>query len=256
MPPPFQDWNRRLADAVESIGSPGFPAALQAALLLIAPFEMMNGFRYAPDGRAHDLHNPPDLVDRGIIVDQYLAGAYVLDPFYDAVRGNDAKSLIVMQDLAPDHFRQSEYYRVHYAATTIRDEIGFVLDLGSGHVGVLSISRLGTNPLFRRRQIEQFGDVAELISRLAERHWRSMGPPSPSSEALPSAAIAHPQLTPREREIVALILKGHSSLSIGAVLSLSPETVKVHRRHIYAKLKISSQGQLFRLFLAGQSTAA
>ncbi|MGJ4856664.1 LuxR C-terminal-related transcriptional regulator [Labrys sp. La1] len=256
MPPPFQAWNRLLAHAVEAIGSPGFPAALQTVLRLIAPFEMINGFRYTPDGRAHDLHNPSDLVDRGIIVDQYLAGAYVLDPFYDAVRGSDATSLIVMQDLAPDHFRQSEYYRIHYAATTIRDEIGFVLDLGGRHVGVLSISRLGTNPLFRRRQIEQFGDIAGLICRLAERHWQTTRPPSLSSEALPSAAIAHPQLTPREREIVALILKGHSSLSVGALLSLSPETVKVHRRHIYAKLKISSQGQLFRLFLAGQSTAA
>ncbi|WP_181161098.1 helix-turn-helix transcriptional regulator [Labrys okinawensis] len=256
MPPPFQGWNHLLAQAVDAIGSPGFPAALQGVLRLIAPFEMMNGFRYTPDGRAHDLHNPSDLVDRGIIVEQYLAGAYVLDPFYDAVRGNGAASLIVMQDLAPDHFRLSEYYRVHYAATTIRDEIGFVLDLGDGHVGVLSISRLGASPPCRRRQIEQFGDVAQLVCRLAERHWRTARPPSPSGEALPSAAIAHPLLTPREREIVALILKGHSSLSIGAVLSLSPETIKVHRRHIYAKLKISSQGQLFRLFLAGQSTAA
>ncbi|WOS66034.1 helix-turn-helix transcriptional regulator (plasmid) [Sinorhizobium fredii GR64] len=54
----------------------------------------------------------------------------------------------------------------------------------------------------------------------------------------------------RELEIVTLVLKGHSNQSIAAVLSLSPNTVKVHRRQIYAKLNISSQGELFHLFLA------
>jgi DNA-binding CsgD family transcriptional regulator len=48
--------------------------------------------------------------------------------------------------------------------------------------------------------------------------------------------------------IVKLVLKGHSNLSLAAVLSLSPNTVKVHRRQIYSKLAISSQAELFRLF--------
>jgi DNA-binding CsgD family transcriptional regulator len=34
------------------------------------------------------------------------------------------------------------------------------------------------------------------------------------------------------------------------VLSLSPNTVKVHRRQLYSKLNISSQAELFCLFLA------
>ncbi|WP_245511250.1 LuxR C-terminal-related transcriptional regulator [Rhizobium ruizarguesonis] len=34
------------------------------------------------------------------------------------------------------------------------------------------------------------------------------------------------------------------------MLSLSPNTVKVHRRQIYSKLTISSQAELFRLFMA------
>jgi len=70
------------------------------------------------------------------------------------------------------------------------------------------------------------------------------------SDAAPAARIEHPLLTRRELEIVTLILKGHSNLSLAAVLSLSPNTVKVHRRQIYSKLAISSQAELFRLFLA------
>lgn len=56
-------------------------------------------------------------------------------------------------------------------------------------------------------------------------------------------------LTAREREIVQLILIGHSSNSISLNLDISVPTVKTHRRNIYNKLQISSQAELFSLFL-------
>ena len=52
-----------------------------------------------------------------------------------------------------------------------------------------------------------------------------------------------------------LILKGHSSKSIARTLNNSPETIKVHRRRIYAKLGVTSQGELLSLFLAAMSKA-
>ncbi|MCY1250836.1 Bacterial regulatory protein, luxR family [compost metagenome] len=55
----------------------------------------------------------------------------------------------------------------------------------------------------------------------------------------------------REAEVIRLMLKGHSTKSIARHLGNSPETVKVHRKRIYSKLKISSQGELFSL-LFGQ----
>ena len=56
-------------------------------------------------------------------------------------------------------------------------------------------------------------------------------------------------LTAREREIAQLILIGHSSNSISLNLGISLPTVKTHRRNIYGKLQISSQAELFSLFL-------
>ena len=55
-------------------------------------------------------------------------------------------------------------------------------------------------------------------------------------------------LTRREREVVRLLLRGHSVKSTAGVLDLAPGTVKIHRRNIYAKLGISSQSQLFSRF--------
>ncbi|WP_254690874.1 helix-turn-helix domain-containing protein [Shinella daejeonensis] len=61
------------------------------------------------------------------------------------------------------------------------------------------------------------------------------------------------RLTPREREIVAFILKGYSAEATGQVLEISTGTVRIHRRNIYAKLGISSQRELFSRFMPGVS---
>ena len=249
--PSFDVWNAGLGAAAAAIGSRGFADALAAALRLLTPFQMMNGFLYSPDGRAFDLYNEKIVAERSIIVDRYLAGAYVLDPFYDAVRGDGAERMIVMRELAPDDFARTEYYRRHYATTEIGDEIGFVLKLENGFAGVLSLSRTGAAPVFAEDELERLRSAAPIVCALAARHWYHVpGLSLDIKNAAPAARIEHPLLTRRELEIVTLILKGHSNLSLAAVLSLSPNTVKVHRRQIYSKLAISSQAELFRLFLA------
>lgn len=249
--PAFDAWNAALAHAANAIGARGFPDALASALRLISPFQMMNGFIYSPSGHAFDLYNEKIVADRSIIVDRYLAGAFLLDPFYDAVRKNGTQRMIVMRDIAPDDFRQTEYYRQHYATTEIIDEIGFVLRLESDFLAVLSLSRTGDAPLFSDGDLEQLRAAYPIVCAFGERHWRHV--PSLSLDiknAAPAARIEHPLLTKRELEIVTLILKGHSNLSLAAVLGLSMNTVKVHRRQIYAKLNISSQAELFRVFMA------
>jgi len=247
----FAAWNDLAGAAVASVCSRGFPDALANALGQLAPFQMMNGFFYSPNGRAFDLYNEKIVVDRSIIVDRYLAGAFVLDPFYDAVSKDASERMIVMRELAPDDFLQTEYYRLHYATTQIVDEIGFVIQLENDFVGVLSLSRTGVASNFNAAELDLLRASAPLVCALAQRHWFHAPTRSPEArQALPPARIEHPLLTKREIEIVTLILKGHSNLSLATVLQLSPNTIKVHRRQIYAKLNISSQAELFRLFLS------
>lgn len=45
------------------------------------------------------------------------------------------------------------------------------------------------------------------------------------------------------------MLRGFSSKAMAERLKISPDTVKVYRRHLYAKLDISSQQELFSLFI-------
>lgn len=61
------------------------------------------------------------------------------------------------------------------------------------------------------------------------------------------------QLTARELEVGHLMLSGCSSKEIARKLQISAETVKVHKKHIYGKLGIKSQSELFSIFLQAQN---
>ena len=50
-----------------------------------------------------------------------------------------------------------------------------------------------------------------------------------------------------------LMLSGCSSKEIARKLEISVETVKVHKKHMYSKLGIKSQSELFSIFLQAQN---
>jgi DNA-binding CsgD family transcriptional regulator len=56
-------------------------------------------------------------------------------------------------------------------------------------------------------------------------------------------------LTPREKEIVWLMLRGYPTSMIAKALAVSPGTVKNHRYRIYFKLDITTEREIFSLFL-------
>ena len=54
------------------------------------------------------------------------------------------------------------------------------------------------------------------------------------------------QLSPREREVLALIVQGLTNKEIGRALELSPRTVETHRANLFAKLEAPSLAGLVR----------
>jgi DNA-binding NarL/FixJ family response regulator len=83
-----------------------------------------------------------------------------------------------------------------------------------------------------------------LTRRLIEAFVASGSPGTASSTvpALPSPELA--VLTPREREVLALVGRGQSNLEIAQALVLSPLTAKTHVAHLFAKLRARDRAQL------------
>ena len=49
--------------------------------------------------------------------------------------------------------------------------------------------------------------------------------------------------------MIEYVLLGNSTRRIAEKLGVSGETIKLHRKHAYSKLDISSQAELFHLFM-------
>jgi two-component system response regulator FixJ len=55
------------------------------------------------------------------------------------------------------------------------------------------------------------------------------------------------QLTPREQEVMKLIVSGHPNKTVGQILGVSSRTVEVHRAHIMKKMGATSLSELIAM---------
>lgn len=105
--------------------------------------------------------------------------------------------------------------------------------------------------------VEAAGDVARSL-RLAARA-RGEAPETVAGELL-RRGLEHERrrlraeaslaaLTPRQREIARLVVRGQTNQEIARALWLSPETVKTHLRRTFERFAVHSKAEL-RLFLA------
>lgn len=258
------------AELIRAIYSEAFSPALAAYLDSVVPFDYLVVFRYCRDDAPTVLFNNFDTEFSKDSLETYLSGPYLLDPFFEECRKPTPSGTIHLKDIAPDHFFRSEYYRTYYVTTRILDEVGVFVPMSDGTTIVVTIERMRGNRPFRKKEIERYGSVEPIVRAAVVQNWRDAEPLNATSHSASEPKDVLPErvrnvvgisgrsnLTNRESEVVSLILRGCSSIAIAAILDISSATVKVHRKNIYSKLKISSQAELFSLFmpLLGQTAA-
>ena len=104
-----------------------------------------------------------------------------------------------------------------------------LLDEGAGRVGYLLKDRIA--------------DVAALVDALRRvRAGETVVDPGLVGELLDAPRREDPlaELTPREREVLALVAEGRTDRGIAEALWLSPKTVETHVRTIFRKLDLPS----------------
>ncbi|MET3792394.1 LuxR C-terminal-related transcriptional regulator [Aquamicrobium terrae] len=196
-------------------------------------------------------------------IQRYLGGPYRLDPFYQLAADNPTDGLYRLSEIAPKRFDNSAYYRDYYRYSGLQDEFNFMFSLDSDRKVAISLGRGRALGSFNRDDEALLESVAPLLQSAVIRHWRELRPETlePSSTYLNHAlgqALARfgsSVLTERECEVANLILRGYSLKGAAERLGISPATVKLHRRNLYAKLDINSQTALFALFIEAVSAA-
>ncbi|MEC7992421.1 MAG: helix-turn-helix transcriptional regulator [Pseudomonadota bacterium] len=188
----------------------------------------------------------------------YLTGPFLLDPFYRAAAYDQQFGVYRLADLAPASFRSSEYYKNWYKHCGYEDECGLLIRLANENFINISIGLTSEGARFRVGQAKLLASIYELTASLCRRHFLEVLEAQKKTTLRERmhrslAAFGASVLTRRERQVVELVLLGHNTRLIAEKLGISIETVKLHRKHAYAKLDISSQAELFFLFMEALS---
>ena len=239
-----------LGRTLSQIGTERFWKQLVLLLHQCLPFDNALAIFYPLDGPPQALEEydaQPSSKPASMLV--YLNGLYLLDPFYQACRENYASGVYRLEEVAPDHFRQSEYFLNYFHDNVLEDEVQLILQLPGA--GTLSLS-LGMQRRFSFEETGLLTTLSAWVLPLMQQHWQQSTERAPAMDSQIRDALSHfgsGVLSDRELEIARLVLRGFSSKAMAERLKISPDTVKVHRRHLYAKLDISSQPELFSLFI-------
>ena len=245
---------------IEAVQTRDFVPKLNAALSRVAFFDLSAATAYPYAQRPILLYDGLGGLSSPEVMQNYLDGTYLLDPAYTACVQQVPSGFYRMSELAPDAFFEGEYFNspfVHPCISmdsgSLAEEALFFARLPSGFYATHSIMRSHGRGPYTVREVAALRALAPAVVAAMRRHWCNLTvahAEGPADAIEPILDRFLPGLlSPRERSVVELVLRGHSSASIGVRLGISEGTVKNHRKHIHAKLGISGQAELFALFI-------
>ncbi|MCB1853454.1 MAG: LuxR family transcriptional regulator [Halieaceae bacterium] len=250
----LSQFSSHLARLIPAVGSDAFVDALVEMLKQLVSCDDATVILYPGTDLPQIEHfEVPPGATRSTL-DVYVRGAFLLDPFYLAATRDKSFGVFRLGDLAPKDFRDSDYYKSWYRNCGYRDECGYLVPLGPEGFVNIALGKLQNRSRFSGKELELLRDIRPTIDLLCQQHWVEAGKQSSGINLRAQlhaalSAFGSSLLTEREAQVIKLVLHGHSTKTLAEKLSISVETVKLHRKHAYAKLEVSSQAELFYLFL-------
>ena len=258
-------WHGGMREAFAHVDEPDALQYLASALAQLVSIESMMISLERKDRAPRLLHQ------RGIaqeyqvsILDRYFSGGYLLGPFCLEVEHGLAQGFYHLEEIAPDNFFDSDYYKSYYLKAGCSEDSYYIVDTGNDTKISVSLFQgfggecLRVDQLNLLRAVEPL--VREFVSEFSQRGLlRSHEIQSNNDQGLRDDLKHRVQsafeqfgcdvLTEREREVAHMVLRGHSVKSTASQMGISPETVRMHRKNLYLKLEVGSQSELFALFI-------
>lgn len=250
-------WNLDLSRAISALGTEDFFPALIAAIRGQVQVDYPQIWLYHRELPPRILFHDIPKSALGVQVDQYLDGPYQEDPFYQASMQQPRSKIYRLSRVTVGKLQESQYYRDYYADTGTVDEAVYVSKLRSGNVINLSMMRLPEHGEFTDQEYENLYLLAEPVSELIKSHSEHdefavthlIQPGIDHQIDLAFRTFGESMLSPREKDVLELMLRGYGTDVSAQRLAIAVETVRRHRKSIYRKLDVSSQTDLFSLFL-------
>lgn len=249
-------WHNAVAEIIGSTEGKPVAVGLVTAIGEVVDQEGTCLIAFHKDARPDVLHHTLEPAGRKHYLERYLDGPYLLDPLYQLSLQSKMPRLCRFRDELPDRFRSSEYYHQYCERTHLLDEMDFVVPVSGRTTVVLVVGR--RDRMFTKAELQRLKLIEPMVQASIQRIWRAWVARSGNDRGKDDVHrrltdcftnFGQTVLTRREREISQLLLRGHSSKSVARELKIAPGTVMVHKRNLFGKLGISSQYELFSLFI-------
>ncbi|NVN09892.1 helix-turn-helix transcriptional regulator [Nguyenibacter vanlangensis] len=241
-------WFQQAGTAAASIGSDIFYVHLLSLLGLVVQHCSTWIITYSDQ-------NPPDVFHTAGVTKRtltsYCRDFYEVDPFWQVSRLCRDAEVLTLETLDPS-VKNARYTEAFRSDAGFRDELGVLLPSTSGRAVSLFLQHDAR--MFSPRDIAAVRKVMPLIvgmhrAHLSTRTDRRPVPPSyPPSRAGDDAhdpwSDLATRLTPREQDLIALIMRGRNTGEIAQALQISKGTVKNYRLRLYRKANVTSERAL------------
>lgn len=256
-PDTFRKWNQDLSKAVAALGSDQFFPRMVAAIAERVTVDYPQIWLYHTDLPPQCIYHEIPADARYSQIDRYLEGPYREDPFYQLSLNQPRSRFYRLREVTQGLLEDSHYHQHYYGNTSTVDEVIFLSQLVDGSVINISLMRVPRRGEFQRPELDMLRSLAPPVAELLRSHSQMADFSSkyllePDIDGVIDHAFqtfGSSIVSPREKSVLELMLRGYSTSSSAEKLSIAVETLRRHRKSIYRKLDVNSQGDLFSLFI-------
>lgn len=248
---PDPSWFRAVSDVMARVDTADFPAELVRVLRDMVPVDRALVYVLRREERPLILHT--EQVSTGAVAtrahERYFRGGYRSDPYYRAFLAGCKGGFSAATE---EPGASQSWKRAHHVA--------YLSPLSKDACAVALMVRTPGSRGFSAAECSRFRAVESVVPTALRLHWKTWAE-SQSKCAPAGDQMLHSQveaaldvfgsctLTPREGQVVRLLLRGRSTKAAAERLGIAVATTALHRKRAYAKLGVSSQAELFYHFI-------